>query len=146
MTLKSLAIFSIASSNSAKPSPLPREDGSETARRPVPESTLEERQGLLVELGEDLKLDKVHPPFARLDLRNEARLLPHLSGDLSLCKPSIGAGFLELARKSPVRRAVEATLCFGHRLSLSDKQAYYAGLIAPKIGASHSVVHPVGEP
>lgn len=96
-------------------------------------SVLEERQRLTVELGEDLKLDEIHPPFAGLNLGDEAGLFPEFLGDLPLGQLGLIPRILELALEASVSRTVKGV--FWHCLSLRNKQAYFCILYAPEIGA-----------
>lgn len=98
-----------------------------------PRSILEVSQGLLVELGESLQLDKIYPPLACLYLGDETGRPSEPQGDLPLGQLGLDPRFLELSLKAPVGRTVKGV--FWHCLSSLSKQAYNAGVTAPELGA-----------
>jgi hypothetical protein len=95
---------------------------------------LEEAKRFLVHLGEDLKLDEIHPPLAALDLGDEGVRPFEFRSDFPLSQLDLGPRFVELPPKSPVSRTVKGV--FRHSLSLLDNQAYFCNMFVPKIGTN----------
>lgn len=94
---------------------------------------LEKGDWFSIELGEGLKLDEIDAALAALNLSRKTGRFPKSPGDLTLSQFGIGSRRLELELEPTVGCAVEG---FWHCLSLSNKQAYTPGAIAPKMGAN----------
>lgn len=99
-------------------------------------SVLEIAQGLVVELGDNLQLDEVHPSLTTFNLCDKAWGSPEFLGYLPLSEIRVASRLLELSAESAIGRTVKGVRCFWHWLPLLDKQAYNPGMLAPKIGAT----------